>query len=429
LIHFIFETIEGEMFRNFTDCHDLNDSGLPRFNVSPLMLELLYIKNENIEFNFSSDIPEGHYIIPTSVGHSPRYWTGNNKYSDWKSIFYYLNERYYQDLKNGKAFLLLDQSHEGYHCDWLFEWFHTECSNYQISPSQIIYVTGDLTSNKKYNTWADYKKLNKRLKIVPYAHFELAISRIAREKSNSLTSKNHMDYKRKNSSSTRTFNCLQKRPRNHRMWLFLKLFENNLLQHGFNSMNYFPQRQSYLEGSTIAADDYAKIVELLPQVPPNDNDENLSEFSSQDCGKYIQRLNEDIMIRSWITIVSESSFGDSENTCFLSEKTFKPIACAHPFIIFGNKYSLKKLRTLGYRTFHPFIDETYDELDTWQRLDAIILQIKKLTSMSYKQKKRFYKNIAPILSYNQRLLLKRCNATPEFILEKFRLIDKKDNNV
>ena len=34
-----------------------------------------------------------------------------------------------------------------------------------------------------------------------------------------------------------------------------------------------------------------------------------------------------------------------------------------PFIVLGSKHFLKNLRSIGFKTFHPVIDESYDLLD------------------------------------------------------------------
>lgn len=63
---------------------------------------------------------------------------------------------------------------------------------------------------------------------------------------------------------------------------------------------------------------------------------------------------------------------------FLTEKTFKPLSCGHPFIVVGNPGSLKLLRKNGFKTFPELFDETYDEIQsTSDRLAYIIAQIKK----------------------------------------------------
>jgi hypothetical protein len=44
-----------------------------------------------------------------------------------------------------------------------------------------------------------------------------------------------------------------------------------------------------------------------------------------------------------------------------------------PFILFGNPYSLKKLKEIGYQTFDKWWDESYDlETDFTRRLEKIV---------------------------------------------------------
>jgi hypothetical protein len=72
---------------------------------------------------------------------------------------------------------------------------------------------------------------------------------------------------------------------------------------------------------------------------------------------------------SYCNLVFETLYdAEQSNGAFLTEKTFKPIRHAQPFVIFGTPYSLKTLRSLGYKTFDHVIDNSYDlELDNTQR--------------------------------------------------------------
>jgi L-rhamnose mutarotase len=105
--------------------------------------------------------------------------------------------------------------------------------------------------------------------------------------------------------------------------------------------------------------------------------------------------------------VSEASFSDFDQQLFLSEKVFKPIVCFHPFIILGNKGSLKELRDMGYKTFDGFIDESYDNLSTFERYDAIVESIKKIIAIE--DKASWFESMRPILEHNYENLKK--NAT------------------
>lgn len=62
-----------------------------------------------------------------------------------------------------------------------------------------------------------------------------------------------------------------------------------------------------------------------------------------------------------------------------TEKTWKPIAFYHPFILWGPPGYIKDLQDQGFKTFNHIIDESYDaELDNSKRLDMIINQVNKL---------------------------------------------------
>ena len=64
---------------------------------------------------------------------------------------------------------------------------------------------------------------------------------------------------------------------------------------------------------------------------------------------------------------------------FVTEKTFKPMAFKHAFVVYGTPYTLKHLRELGFETFAHAVDESYDTiLDDNMRLDAIVTELKRL---------------------------------------------------
>lgn len=111
---------------------------------------------------------------------------------------------------------------------------------------------------------------------------------------------------------------------------------------------------------------------------------------------------------SLVSVVTETTFyhGYHPNESrFLSEKIFKPIAVGHPFIFVTVPKALEVLRDLGYKTFHPFINETYDsEFDNEIRIKKILKEVERIANMSDIEIKRFIENVKPICEHNQRLL-------------------------
>lgn len=69
---------------------------------------------------------------------------------------------------------------------------------------------------------------------------------------------------------------------------------------------------------------------------------------------------------------------------FVTEKTFKPIAFQHPFVVCGMKGTLKFLKDNGFETFENIFDESYDGLDSFEnRLDIIYNNIKNFNISKY----------------------------------------------
>jgi len=87
---------------------------------------------------------------------------------------------------------------------------------------------------------------------------------------------------------------------------------------------------------------------------------------------------------SYCNIVLETLYGDAIDKCsgaFLTEKTFKPIKHAQPFIIVGRSGTVQALKDLGYRTFDSVIDTSYDtynnNAERWTRILQEIAKIKQ----------------------------------------------------
>lgn len=103
----------------------------------------------------------------------------------------------------------------------------------------------------------------------------------------------------------------------------------------------------------------------------------------------------DIYSNSFVEIAPETFFG---NYHFLTEKTIKPIATKTPFLTLSTPGYLGFLRSLGFRTFGPLIDESYDdESDLLLRIEKML---DTLESIVKKGASNFYESSKSILDYN-----------------------------
>jgi hypothetical protein len=387
-MRFVFEDLTNK--KNFISCNDINTSGLPRYHPSPLAQTALN-KIKHTKFKLRSFFLPSRYIISTGVAHHPKDWTGDFNLST--NIFASLNPTYIKDLQLGRALLLLDQSLEGYQTDWLWQHLHKECQIYDVNPRALIYVTGNLLAEEQYMIWANENNINV-IMIIPYAHFERDIGLLAQQLK--LNPDKEEEFKYKKSNPIKLYNCLNKRLRVHRIWFYTYLVRAGLIDQGLISMNKFNSTGRYFENRMLEVSTIEQADALLPSTIYGKNN------TEQPDSYYINRIRNDVCKDSWISIVTESSFSDLDTEIFISEKTFKPIACKHPFIIVGNQGSLKQLRSMGYRTFDGFIDESYDDLPTFERFEAIITALQKINNI--KDKLSWYKSMQDILEHNYKQL-------------------------
>jgi hypothetical protein len=109
---------------------------------------------------------------------------------------------------------------------------------------------------------------------------------------------------------------------------------------------------------------------------------------------------------TYFSIVNETNyFKDLGEGLFLSEKVFKPVLRCHPFILVSRPHSLSKLKELGYKTFSPYIDESYDEeVNDYLRLQMIVNEIERLSNLSEPMLVEFLASVKEIVEYNYQLL-------------------------
>lgn len=93
---------------------------------------------------------------------------------------------------------------------------------------------------------------------------------------------------------------------------------------------------------------------------------------------------------------------------FLTEKTFKAIACRHPFILLTVSNSLELLHKMGYQTFHPYINEDYDkEPDDSKRMLMVSEEIKRWTTLDKATLNNYRKKLIDIVEYNYDLFINK----------------------
>jgi len=107
---------------------------------------------------------------------------------------------------------------------------------------------------------------------------------------------------------------------------------------------------------------------------PNDGD--MADWATQ------RHFNPEWYNDTCFSFVSESIV--SSRIMFITEKTYKPIAFYHPFLILGPVGILKALKDQGFETFENLFDESYDLEPNWvKRLDCLVHNVMHFVKQPY----------------------------------------------
>lgn len=102
---------------------------------------------------------------------------------------------------------------------------------------------------------------------------------------------------------------------------------------------------------------------------------------------------------SFCDVVGESRFHRPMGN--VSEKVFKPIWYKKPFVLAAPAKTLAYLKTLGFKTFSDFWDESYDECTNHEeRLKKVLTVIDFIDSMSLTELRFMYEQMLPVVEHN-----------------------------
>ena len=190
----------------------------------------------------------------------------------------------------------------------------------------------------------------------------------------------------------------------HKWWratIMADLHRNNLLTNSYWSYNNIDMGDQ-IEDNPIRIDSVNGLRQYLDQflksAPYHCDD--LTEQEHNSHWMFVpEHFNE-----SYCHLVFETLYdAEQSHGTFLSEKIFKPIRHAQPFVIFGTPNTLSTLRKLGYRTFDHAINNDYDlELDNTTRYSKTF---EAVNTLSQKDLQKWYMSCRNDILHNQELFL------------------------
>jgi hypothetical protein len=197
------------------------------------------------------------------------------------------------------------------------------------------------------------------------------------------------------------FNRSMNRP--HRLaiaYIALKynLLENSIFSFVTNKSQIIKKELGVYYANESNLNEMVKAIDKL--IPYEIDTHHLSPLEKQGF-QTVTNYKKEFYINTYMHITSETEF-NTNTSPFFSEKTWRPILNLQPFIYVGNPHALKKLKELGFKTFSPFIDESYDLIeDHTLRLPAIEHEISRINSLPIEELHKWYYSIKDILIHNQ----------------------------
>lgn len=340
-----------------------------------------------------------------------------------------------ENINNANTRFLYDLSFEavtfgeGNLEDWLT--MHKILEEAGVPAQQVYFVCSNYNVKKHYSRFADKHNLNYRFQVFGNHYWPLRrVLELIRDKEFQRI-KNDLIAVAKNTVENNVhrpyyFMCLNLKTRLIRTALLL-----HLLQHGYFSKgiitylgrhNLNPNGKSISEQHDPFFSDY-EVAHFFEQLPDgksllqywdqleamtpivydvNEYDNFSADWPLKQLIPELGKYGKVDHFESYFEIITETYFLN-ETTLNLTEKTIKPILRFQMFIILGSPHTLSELRNLGFQTFSPYIDETYDTiLDPVQRFICILKEIDRLCNLTIDELHTMYCALWPRILHNYR---------------------------
>lgn len=367
----------------------------------PCFKHQVEIQEESVYFGKQREVRK--YIYPIKVTlHFDRFTgtdlVGSKLNGDyfWK----FISEEVLNDVRQRKAVIFLDWANENFIERAQFHDLHLSLAASGIPKEQIILAINSFNAQDVYESWFTPEERRLEVRNLPFLlsnisyHYDV----------NSEWRNNEVIFRAGRSRVRKNHFLLPiRRSRDHRLAVLYKLATDGLLERGDWSC-LDPVSVDHGIWAThsfdlgIDHDAIRRVHETIPhtlQHEPASNFGNVHGWNDRNC---------DPSLNSYLYIATETYVhGDYKS---LTEKVFKPIVNLQPFVFVAFPGALAELRKLGFKTFSPFINESYDnEQDKNTRLRMICEEIKRLCSMSIEEMHNWYWQMEEIMIHNHRHLL------------------------
>ena len=355
--------------------------------------------------NFKIKITKDDYTFPgiyiVSVKEYSPQWSGKDLSINSRHVLFEIPLNVINAARHKNVFIVIDNSSEGFplnyqECDGFRE-LHTAMNQLKLPPLSVILVTSDRECDISYNEWLITNNENRMIShVYAFTHVHYFVEKIPDQP---------LIISALNNPEVKNFNSLNRTARNHRVEhiieLYLRELEKNALISGHYRNDSYREilKNFYVDMPYSIFCNSVKSVFSSPLIIDGDWSSN-TDLTPDKNNETI--FNHSIYKNSLLSVVTETLFHSAGN--FITEKTMKPIAAGHPFMILGQFGFLKNLNEMGYKTRFYGIDQSYDDIkDPIKRFQVFHQSLEKWCKYSYEEKKNFIEKSLPYIEYNQNL--------------------------
>lgn len=319
------------------------------------------------------------------------------------------------NLHGDDTLIFFDNVYEG-HITSCIHGIHNIINTLNLDPAKCYFISGGMEARQLYSEYRKKYGITKEINIIVLNSWERHLSlRFFDQYQGSYAIQHHIKNKEK------LFLCFNRIVRPHRVSLLGLLYDRELVDCSYYS--FFPD---VTYDSTIP--DLFKTVrsytsDRIYETIRKSIQDNQSKFplivNNPDGSNTNTVMPDDNMYyeNSYFSLVTETFFyvhpGIDQNvwderSVFFSEKIFKPILCKHPFVLVSRPNSLHYLRKLGYKTFHPWINEAYDTIQNdEERMLAIVDEVHRLSKQTPEQWIEWLNGVAEIVEHNHKVIISK----------------------
>jgi hypothetical protein len=315
-----------------------------------------------------------------------------------------IDELHFDHIRNNPAVTLVHENTcEAIDVRFAEEVYQVITQN-NLNPSQVRIVTADENHKNFLNRYLESKNIFNTTVTVK----NFLLSKVDLTVDNSII-------------PDKKFSALSRNYREWRLFLYEELYRHNLLKDFIYSFhNIWP----YTDIPTIFNIDHM-IGDLnklgITELPykfskwlkrcPHDISNKVSDVKNKWSNvTYNTILSADIHLTvethfDQKSFTGQTAFDRNFGPSSITEKAYKPIACTRPFIMFATPFFLEDMQHLGYKTFSPYINESYDtEVDNYKRLNMIVQEVNRICNLPTEDYNTLISNCKEVAEHNFKIL-------------------------